>query len=118
MKTNIDANPALISNGFVACYSDYFLIHWYYFPFGTKISSIRVSYDGYVVLRQNHILEKKNNLLKIKNIYNYQCHRGRGSGSRRRDGGTPPTPLILITTISISGDGTTTIFSEFKRKFD
>jgi hypothetical protein len=87
MKTNIDANPALISNGFVTCCSDYF-------PFGTKISSIRLSYDGYIVLRQNHILEKKNNLLKIKNIYNYQCHSGRGSGSGRKDGGTPPAPPI------------------------
>ena len=36
MKTNIDTNAPLLSNGFVTCYSDYFLIHWYYFPFGTK----------------------------------------------------------------------------------
>jgi hypothetical protein len=36
MKTNVDSNAPLISNGFVTCYSDYFVIHWYYFPFGTK----------------------------------------------------------------------------------
>jgi hypothetical protein len=34
-----------------------------------------------------------------------------GSGSGRRDGGRPHSHLILITTLSISGDGTTIRFS-------
>jgi hypothetical protein len=36
MKSISDSNIPLISNGFVTCYSDYLVIHWYYFPFGNK----------------------------------------------------------------------------------
>jgi hypothetical protein len=36
MKSIADSNVPLISNGFVTCYSDYLVIHWYYFPFGNK----------------------------------------------------------------------------------
>ncbi|CAF1343078.1 unnamed protein product [Adineta steineri] len=31
-----DSNTILISNGFVTCYSDHLVIHFYYFPFGDK----------------------------------------------------------------------------------
>ena len=36
MNTAPDPSTPLISNGFVTCYSDYFVIHLYYFPFGNK----------------------------------------------------------------------------------
>jgi hypothetical protein len=35
-KTVVDRKVPLISNGYVTCYSDYLVIHWYYFPFGNK----------------------------------------------------------------------------------
>ncbi|CAF4789196.1 unnamed protein product [Rotaria socialis] len=36
MKTMVNSNQPLISNNFVACYPDYFVIFLYYFPFGKK----------------------------------------------------------------------------------
>ncbi|CAF3093195.1 unnamed protein product [Rotaria sp. Silwood2] len=36
MKTVVKSNVPLISNSFVTCYSDYFVINLYYFPFGNK----------------------------------------------------------------------------------
>ncbi|CAF1248069.1 unnamed protein product [Rotaria sp. Silwood1] len=36
MKTVVNSNLPLISNSFVTCYSDYLIIHLYYFPFGNK----------------------------------------------------------------------------------
>jgi hypothetical protein len=36
MKSIVDSTRPLISNSFVRCYSDYFIIHLYYFPFGNK----------------------------------------------------------------------------------
>ena len=36
MKTALESNAPLISNSFITCYSDYFVIHLYYFPFGNK----------------------------------------------------------------------------------
>ncbi|CAF1544621.1 unnamed protein product [Rotaria sordida] len=36
MKTSVNSNVPLISNSFVTCYSDYFVIHLYYFPYGNK----------------------------------------------------------------------------------
>ncbi|CAF4261515.1 unnamed protein product [Rotaria sp. Silwood2] len=36
MKTTGKSNIPLISNSFVTCYSDYLVIHLYYFPFGNK----------------------------------------------------------------------------------
>ena len=36
MATVKKSNLPLISNSFVTCYSDYLVIHFYYFPFGNK----------------------------------------------------------------------------------
>lgn len=36
MKTVVKSNIPLISNSFITCYADYFVIHLYYFPFGSK----------------------------------------------------------------------------------
>jgi hypothetical protein len=44
MKTIVDSNLPLFSNGFVTCYPDYLVIHLYYFPFGNK----KVKYSNIV----------------------------------------------------------------------
>ncbi|UJR29833.1 hypothetical protein I4U23_017376 [Adineta vaga] len=36
MKSIVDPNLPIYSNNFVTCYSDYFTINLYYFPFGKK----------------------------------------------------------------------------------
>ena len=36
MPTDAKANLPLLSNEFVTCYTDYLVIHLYYFPFGNK----------------------------------------------------------------------------------
>ncbi|CAF1195556.1 unnamed protein product [Adineta steineri] len=36
MKSVIDSKTPLFANEFVTCYSDYLIIHLYYFPFGNK----------------------------------------------------------------------------------
>lgn len=31
-----DSETTILSNSYITCYSDHLVIHWYYFPFGSK----------------------------------------------------------------------------------